>query len=106
MLRTIRGLLLCTCVALACATAGAARGALDIGVTEDAGKGNSGTAFFATLQDIGLKVNRVSVNWNPVTPARIPARDEMQGWIPQAQATGTRIVFAVAPLSATALYSP
>jgi hypothetical protein len=93
------------CAALACAAAGAARGGLDIGVTEDAGKGSSGAAFFATLQDIGLKVNRVSVNWNPATPARIPAQDEMQGWIPQAQATGSRIVFAVAPVSATALYS-
>ncbi len=99
-------MLLCACAALACGAAGAARGGLDVGVTEDAGKGSSGAAFFATLQDIGLKVNRVAVNWNPAAPATIPALDEMQSWIPQAQASGTRIVFAVAPLGATDLYSP
>jgi hypothetical protein len=104
--RTIRGLVLCVCAVLACAVAGAARGGLDVGVTEDAGKGSSGAAFFATLQDIGLTVNRVAVNWNPATPATIPLLDEMQGWIPQAQASGTRIAFAVAPLGATDLFSP
>jgi hypothetical protein len=99
-------LVLCVCAVLACAVAGAARGGLDVGVTEDAGKGSSGAAFFATLQDIGLTVNRVAVNWNPATPATIPLLDEMQGWIPQAQASGTRIAFAVAPLGATDLFSP
>jgi hypothetical protein len=100
---TIRGVLLCACLVLACAAAGAARGGLDIGVTEDAGKSGTGAAFFATLHDIGLKVNRVSVNWNPRTPATIGGQAEMRAWIPQAQASGTRIVFAVAPASATDL---
>jgi hypothetical protein len=102
-MRTIRGLLLCACAVLACAAPGAARGGLDVGVTEDAGKSGTGTAFFATLRDIGLKVNRVSVNWNPRTPATIGGQAEMRAWIPQAQASGTRIVFAVAPASATDL---
>ena len=95
-------LLLCTCAALACATtgAGAARAGLEVGVTEDAGKSGSGAAFFATLADIGLKVNRVSINWDPNNPTTIAGQAQIAAWMPQAQVTGTRIVFAVAPLSA------
>ena len=72
MTRT-RRLLLCACAVLACATAGAgaARAGLDVGVTEDAGKSGSGAPFFATLADIGLKVNRVSINWDPRNPTTI-----------------------------------
>ena len=97
----IRGLLLCACVALACAGAGAARAALDVGVTEDAGKtGDGGVSFFATLNDVGLKVNRVSVNWDAANPTTIAGEAELAAWLPQAQAAGTRIIFAVAPLHA------
>ena len=95
-------LLLCTSAALACATAGAgaARAGLEVGVTEDAGKSGTGAAFFATLSDIGLKVNRVSINWDPKNPTTITGQAQIAAWMPQAQVTGTRIVFAVAPLSA------
>ena len=100
MTRT-RGLLLCACAALACAAAGAARAGLDVGVTEDAGKtGDGGVSFFATLNDVGLKVNRVSVNWDPSSPTTIPGQDEIAAWLPQAQAAGTRIIFAVSPMHA------
>jgi hypothetical protein len=96
----LRGLLLCACAALACVAAGSARGQLDVGVTEDSGKTGSGAPFFATLKDVGLKVNRVSVNWDPAHPTTIAGQAQIAAWLPQAQATGTRIVFAVAPLSA------
>jgi hypothetical protein len=100
----IRGLLLCACVALACAGAGAARAGLDVGVTEDAGKtGDSGVSFFATLNDAGLKVNRVSVNWDAANPTAIAGQAELAAWLPQAQAAGTRIIFAVSPLDAHGL---
>jgi len=96
-----RGLLLCACAALACAVTASAQAGLDVGVTEDAGKtGDAGVAFFATLNDVGLKVNRVSVNWDPARPTTIPGRDEIAAWLPQAQAAGTRIVFAVSPMHA------
>jgi hypothetical protein len=98
--RTFRGLLLCACAALACIAAGGARGALDVGVTEDTGKG---AGFFATLDDVGLTVNRVSVNWNAKSPTTIPELAQVQAWMPQAQGTGTHIVFAVTPLNATDL---
>ena len=60
---------------LACAAAGAARAALDVGVTEDAGKtGDGGAAFFATLNDVGLNENRVSINWDAANPTAIAGR--------------------------------
>lgn len=93
-----RGLLMCACAALACA--GGASAGLDVGVTEDAGKTGNGAAFFATLGDVGLKVNRISVNWDPAAPLTIPGQAEIAKWLPQAQVSGTRIVFAVAPASA------
>ena len=99
----IRGLLLCACAALACAGAGAARAGLDVGVTEDAGKTDGGAAFFATLNDVGLKVNRVSINWDAANPTTIAAQAELAAWLPQAQAAGTWIIFAVAPLDAHGL---
>jgi hypothetical protein len=99
-LKTTRtwGLLVCACVALACA--GVASAAIDVGVTEDAGKAGNGAAFFATLRDVGLKVNRISVNWDPAAPTRIAGQAQIASWLPQAQVSGTRIIFAVAPVNA------
>jgi hypothetical protein len=94
------GLSLCACVVLSCLVAGGARAGLDVGVTEDAGKTDGGAAFFTTLADVGLTVNRVSVNWDPAAPTTIPGEAELAAWLPQAQVSGTRIVFAVAPLKA------
>ena len=70
-------------------------------MTEDAGKtGDGGATFFATLNDVGLKVNRVSINWDAASPTAIGGQDEIAAWLPQAQAAGTRIIFAVSPLKA------
>jgi hypothetical protein len=95
----ISGLLLCICAALA--LAGAAQGSLAVGVTEDAGKAvGEGAPFFATMADLGLTVNRVSVAWDPEKPTAAPPTEQIQAWMPQAQLTGVRIIFAVAPLHA------
>jgi hypothetical protein len=86
------------CVFAALALAGAAQGGLAVGITEDAGKSvDGGAAFFATMTDIGLTVNRVSVTWDPNQPGVIPGQAEIQSWLPQAQTAGVRIMFAVAP---------
>jgi len=99
--------LLCACAVLACAAAGAARAGLDVGVTEDAGKtGDGGASFFSTLNDVGLKVNRVSINWDAASPTTIGGQAEIAAWLPQAQAAGTRIIFAVSPQSNTGLTRP
>ncbi len=86
------------CVFVALALAGAAQGGLAVGITEDAGKAaDGGAAFFATMADVGLTVNRVSVTWDPNQPNLIPGQPEIQSWLPQAQAAGVRIMFAIAP---------
>ena len=106
MTRT-RGLLLCACAVLACTAAGAARAGLDVGVTEDAGKtADGGVSFFSALNDVGLKVNRVSINWDAANPTTIGGQAEIAAWLPQAQAAGTRIIFAVSPQSANGLTKP
>jgi hypothetical protein len=85
------------CAFVTLAVAGAAQGGLAVGVTEDAGKSTGGgAAFFATLGDVGLTVNRVSVTWDPTRPDVIPGQEEIQSWLPQAQTAGVRIMFAVA----------
>jgi hypothetical protein len=95
----ISGLLLCICAALA--LAGAAQGGLAVGVTEDAGKAVAGGApFFATMANLGLTVNRVSIAWDPAQKTAIPAPGEIHSWLPQARVAGVRIIFAVAPLHA------
>ena len=47
-------------------------------MTEDAGKtGDGGASFFATLNDVGLKVNRVSINWDAANPTTIGGQAEL-----------------------------
>src|SRR5829696_6116125 len=89
---TISGLACCT--ALALALAGAAQARLELGVTEDAGKADGGAAFFASLTDIGLTANRVSIPWDVANPNAIHSQAEIEAWLPQAQAAHTRIIFA------------
>jgi hypothetical protein len=85
----------CACIALT--LGGAAHGGLAVGVTEDAGKTtDGGVAFFASMAEVGLAVNRVSVTWDPARPDVIPGQQEIQSWLPQAQTAGVRIMFAVA----------
>ena len=98
---TKRGWLLCACALAAAVVTGPARAALEVGVTEDAGKsGDAGASVFAALDDVGLKVNRVSINWDASNPTAIPGEGDIASWLPQAQAAGVRIVFAVAPANA------
>ena len=94
------------CVFAALALAGAAQGGLAVGITEDAGKTTDGGApFFATMADIGLTVNRVSVTWDPAQPEAIIGQPEIESWLPQAQTAGVRIMFAVSPARARDLTS-
>src|SRR3954465_181512 len=98
-LTRISGLACCT--ALALMLAGAAQGSLEVGVTEDAGKTtDGGAAFFATLTDIGLTANRVSIPWDSANPTVIQSQGEIEAWLPMAQLAHTRVIFAVSPTDA------
>jgi hypothetical protein len=102
-LKTTRTWVLLACAYAVLAGAGVAGAGIDVGVTEDAGKAGNGAAFFATLGDVGLKVNRISINWDPAAPTKIAGQAEIEKWLPQAQVSGTRIIFAVAPAQANGL---
>jgi hypothetical protein len=89
-------------IALLCATGaltGAARAGISFGVSEDRARGIDPVGFFATLGDVGLTQNRASLTWDPAAPDVIPAQDQIQAWLPQAQAAGVRIVFSVGATS-------
>jgi hypothetical protein len=95
---------LACCTALALMLAGAAQGSLEVGVTEDAGKASdAGVGFFASMTDLGLTANRVSIPWDPASPTVIQSQAEIESWLPTAQATHARIIFAVSPVSARGL---
>lgn len=87
--------------ALACA--GAARADVAIGIADDRGKyaEDGGRAFFATLVDLGVTENRVTVLWDPSRPSTIVDKPFLDRALPQARARGIRIVFAVYPARAT-----
>ncbi len=91
------------CVVLA--LAGAAHGAVSFGVSEDRGKNGDASAFFATLTDIGLNQNRVSIVWDPAQPNVIAGQDQIAAWLPAAQAAGVRVVFAITAKDARTLTS-
>jgi hypothetical protein len=91
--------------ALGCAMlalAGAAQGALSIGVSEDRGRDNPAT-FFASLTNIGLSQNRVSIFWDPRSPDVISGKTALEALLPMAQTAGVRVVFAISPKTPRAL---
>ena len=75
------------------------------GVADDAGKyaEDGGTAFFATLNDLGMTENRVAVTWDPSNPTTIDDRAFLDRSIPKAAAHGIDIVFAIYPAKARGL---
>ena len=85
-------------LAFACAvtfTAGA--GAVDFGANDDTGKylGASSSAYFGQMAAAGLKQNVMTLKWDPSAPMAIPDRDFLDSAIPQAQAKGIKVVFAL-----------
>src|SRR6266576_4329092 len=97
-LTRITSLIAFGCAALA--LAGSARTAIAVGVSEDRGKETNAAAFFATLHDLGLTENRVTVIWNPAQPAVIPQEQKIKQWLPYAQADGVKLVFAISSKNA------
>jgi hypothetical protein len=68
--------------------------ALDVGVTED--EGNTNPDFvYATLQDLGMTTNVMSIRWDPLDPLGLPANFEnIKGAASVAAAHGVSIILA------------
>lgn len=83
-------------VSAALALAAGASGALSVGVNEDRGKAENAPAFFATMNELGLTTNRITLTWDPAKPDAIPGKGSIQSWLPLAQKAGVRVVIGVA----------
>jgi hypothetical protein len=58
------------------APAGTAAAATVFGVADDTPKGapDGGASFFATMNDVGLTEDRITILWDAATPTAIPDR--------------------------------
>ena len=97
-MKRILGLIVLLCAVTV--PAGAARGGITFGVSEDSARAVNPAAFFTTLNDLGLTENRASLNWDPAQPDVIPGQAEIANWLPIAQAHGIRIVFSLSTKTA------
>src|SRR5919202_3738307 len=97
----------CAAVLVVCSTlvlAGAAS-ATTFGITDDAGKyaNDGGASFFATLNDLGMNENRITVQWDPGLPTKILEQRFLDRSVPEAFRHGIDLVFAIYPVRARAL---
>src|ERR671934_1235226 len=101
-MRTVAAALVCLLCALA--FSGAASGTV-YGVADDAGKyaDDGGASFFATLNDLGMSENRVTVTWDPANPTTISDQAFLDRSIPKAVKHGIDLVFAIYPARARGL---
>jgi hypothetical protein len=98
-------------LSLACAgltLAAASYGAVDVGVADDrpVGQPDGGAAFFAVLNDVGMREVRITVLWDAAQPMTIANQAEIEDVLPVATLRGVKVVFSVAPLKARALGEP
>ena|SRR5688572_19816326 len=94
------------CAALALAAPSQA--AVNVGVADDhpVGQLDGGAAFFALLNDLGMKEVRLSVLWDPTQPTTIVNQTEITAVLPVATLRGMNVVFSVAPLKAKSITVP
>jgi hypothetical protein len=89
--------LVAACFLVALSAGATARATVTFGVNEDGGKIGNGDGFFATLADLGMTENRVSIPWDARTPQAIPNQASLDLWVPEAAIRGIHVVFAVTP---------
>jgi hypothetical protein len=76
------------------ALAGTAQAGLIVGVSDDHPKD---ATFFQSLSDLGVKQNRATIVWDPAQPNVIGGQAQIAQWLPLAQSSGVRVVFAIVP---------
>ena len=89
-------------LALACTgfvLAGPAQAAINVGVADDhpVGQPDGGAAFFALMNDVGLKEVRLSVLWDATQPTTIANQSQIESVLPVATLRGIKVIFSVAP---------
>ena len=94
--------------ALACvslALVGPAQAALSVGVVDDSpvGTADGGAAFFALMNDVGLREVRLSLRWDPAAPTTIENQAQISSVLPVATLRGVKVVLSVAPAKARSI---
>jgi hypothetical protein len=98
-------------LALACAAfalAAPAQASLTVGVADDrpVGMADGGAAFFALMNDVGLREVRLSVLWDATQPTTIANQVQIESVLPVATLRGVKVVFSVAPLKSRSIAVP
>ena len=91
---------LATMFTLACASlalAGPAQADVNVGVVDDRPvvTADGGAAFFALMNDVGMRELRLTVQWDPANPANIHNQLYLTSMLPVATLRGVRIIFSV-----------
>src|SRR5437867_12359364 len=94
--------------ALACAgltIAGPAHAGLKVGVVDDRALGlpDGGAAFFALMNDVGLRELRMDMKWDPAAPTTIENQGQFESVLPVATLRGVRVLFSVQLADANAI---
>ena len=78
-----------------------------VGVADDRGKlaEDGGAAFFASMRDVGLTENRITLAWDPDNPTTIRDQEALDRYMANAAAAGIRITVVIAPTRARALFN-
>jgi hypothetical protein len=93
---------------LACASlalAGPAQADVNVGVVDDRPvvTADSGAAFFALMNDVGMNELRLTVEWDPAEPTVIRNQAYLEALMPVAAVRGVRVVFSIQPMKARSI---
>jgi hypothetical protein len=96
---------LATMFTLACASlafAGPAQADVNVGVVDDRPVVtlDGGAAFFALMNDVGMREARITMQWDPAAPTAIEHELYLKSMLPVATLRGIRVVFSVQVLKA------
>jgi hypothetical protein len=103
MTTTMKALLACALATLA--TAAPAQAQISVGVSDDLpiGADDAGAAFYAAMEEAGLRENRIAVKWDPNAPTGIPHEAGLARAVAEAQARGVNVVLSLYPLRPRAI---
>jgi hypothetical protein len=103
MMKTTTALLACALAALVTATAAGAE--ITVGVSDDLpiAAADSAAFFYSSMQDIGLRENRIAVKWDPTAPTAIPNEAGIERALAEAGKRGVNVVLSLYPLRPRAL---
>jgi hypothetical protein len=93
------------CAVAALLLAGPAAADITVGVSDDLplGANDGGAAFYAAMDDVGLRENRVAVKWDPAAPTTIPLEAGIDRALAEAQKHGVNVVLSLYPLRPRAI---